>query len=92
MSTTGCNEFRKQLDTWMEGERGPEARAHVRECAHCRSLIEDMDATIPLHIVVEDWDVPDEDTGKKFTRNVWTVTGGLSGPKSENLRRLVAND
>src|SRR5271154_599219 len=44
MSTTGCNEFRKQLDTWMEGERGPEARAHVRECAHCRSLIEDMDA------------------------------------------------
>jgi hypothetical protein len=44
MSTMGCNEFRKQLDAWMEGERSLEARAHVRECAHCRSLIEDMDA------------------------------------------------
>lgn len=44
MSTMGCNEFRKQLDAWMEGERSSEARAHVRECAHCRSLIEDMDA------------------------------------------------
>jgi hypothetical protein len=44
MSTMGCNEFRKQLDAWMEGERGPDARAHVRECAQCRSLIEDMDA------------------------------------------------
>ncbi len=44
MSTLGCNEFRKQLDAWMEGERSPEARAHVSECAHCRSLVEDMDA------------------------------------------------
>src|SRR5262249_25830957 len=26
-------------------------------------LIEDMDATIPVHAVIADWDVPDEDTG-----------------------------
>ena len=44
MSTIGCNEFLKHLDAWMEGERAPDARAHVRECARCRSLIEDMDA------------------------------------------------
>src|ERR1700683_2451945 len=44
MSTMGCNEFRKQLDSWMQGEQSPDARAHVRECAHCRSLVEDMDA------------------------------------------------
>jgi len=43
MSTIGCNEFRKQFDAWMEGERAPDARAHVRECARCRSLVEDMD-------------------------------------------------
>jgi len=44
MSTIGCNEFRKQFDAWMEGERAPDARAHVRECARCRGLVEDMDA------------------------------------------------
>ena len=36
MATMGCNEFLKQLETWMEGERSAEARAHVRECAGCR--------------------------------------------------------
>ncbi len=44
MSTMGCNEFLKQLDAWMEGECAADARAHVRDCAHCRSLVEDMDA------------------------------------------------
>jgi hypothetical protein len=44
MSKMGCNEFRKQLDAWMEGERSVDARAHVRECEQCRSLVEDMDA------------------------------------------------
>jgi len=44
MSTMGCNEFLKQLDAWMEGERAANARAHVRECANCRGLVEDMDA------------------------------------------------
>ena len=55
-------------------------------------LIEDLDATIPVHAVVADWDVPDEDTGKKPTRSVHTLAGGLSGPKAEKLRRLIAND
>ena len=55
-------------------------------------LIEDMDATIPVHAVVADWDVPDEDTGKKPARSVRTLAGGLSGPKAEKLRRLIAND
>jgi hypothetical protein len=44
MSTTGCNEFLKQLDAWMEGAGTPGARTHLRECAHCRGLVEDMDA------------------------------------------------
>ena len=34
-------------------------------------LIEDLEATISLDAVVEDWDVPDHDTGKKPARNVW---------------------
>jgi hypothetical protein len=44
MATMGCNEFLKQFDAWMEGERGAEARAHVRECANCRGLVADLDA------------------------------------------------
>ncbi|MFL5285234.1 MAG: hypothetical protein ACJ8AW_30725 [Rhodopila sp.] len=55
-------------------------------------LIEDLDATIPAHVIVEDHDVEDYDTGKKPARSVWELAGGLSGPKAERLRRLIAND
>ena len=55
-------------------------------------LIEDMDATIPVQVVVEDWDIQDDDTGKKPTRSIWKLAGGLSGQKAEKLRRLIAND
>ena len=44
MATMGCNEFLKQLEGWMEGERGAEARAHVRQCANCSTLVADLDA------------------------------------------------
>ena len=54
-------------------------------------LIEDLDATIPVHAVVEDHDVEDFDTGKKPARNVWTLAGRLPGPKAQRLRRLIAN-
>jgi hypothetical protein len=44
-------------------------------------LIEDMDATIAITAVVEDWDVEDFDTGKKPARNVWALTSGLSSKR-----------
>jgi len=44
MSTMGCHEFIDQLEAWMEGERAPYARAHVRGCSRCRSFAEDLDA------------------------------------------------
>jgi hypothetical protein len=55
-------------------------------------LIEDMDATSPVHVVVEDWDIPDYDTDKKPARSVWELDASLTGPKAEKLRRLIAND
>jgi len=58
MSTIGCNEFRKQFEAWMEGDRTPDARAHVRECPHCRSLVEDMDA---VRLVAHAWSVEEAD-------------------------------
>jgi hypothetical protein len=58
----------------------------------CGGLIDAVDATIPVHVIVADWDVTDEDTGKKPTRSLWKLTGGLSGPKAEKFRRFIAND
>jgi len=55
-------------------------------------LIEDIEATISLHAVVEDWDVADYDTGKKPARSVWTLDAGMSASKAEKLRCLIADD
>lgn len=42
MATMGCKTFRERLDSWMEGERPLDARAHLSECRECRSLAEDL--------------------------------------------------
>jgi hypothetical protein len=44
MSSIGCSEFIGQLDSWMEGERQPAARAHVQDCEACRGFAADLDA------------------------------------------------
>jgi hypothetical protein len=43
MATIGCNEFLDQLEPWMEGERHPDAQAHVRNCPRCRNVAADLD-------------------------------------------------
>jgi hypothetical protein len=58
MSTMGCREFLAQFEAWMEGERSAEARAHARECAGCRSLVEDMDA---IRLSAHAWSAEDTD-------------------------------
>jgi hypothetical protein len=44
MATMECKAFLAQLDSWMEGVRPSEARAHVAGCPDCRSLAEDLTA------------------------------------------------
>lgn len=44
MGTTGCKAFLDQLDSWIEGERTPDARTHAANCSHCRSVAEDFAA------------------------------------------------
>ncbi|MGH9689589.1 MAG: hypothetical protein ACRD4C_00535 [Candidatus Acidiferrales bacterium] len=61
MNTMGCNEFLNQLDAWLEGERQPDARSHVRDCARCRGVAGDLDAiheAAPL-LAVEDAESPE---------------------------------
>jgi hypothetical protein len=44
MNTIGCDEFLDQVGDWMKGERPAEARAHLRGCANCRALVDDLEA------------------------------------------------
>ena len=44
MATMGCQAFLDQLDSWIEGRRTPEARAHLADCSGCRNLAEDLTA------------------------------------------------
>ena len=39
-----CSEFMAQLENWMDGEKHGSARAHVQDCAACRSFVADLDA------------------------------------------------
>jgi hypothetical protein len=39
-----CEEFVRQTEQWMEGDRRPEAREHALACARCRGIVEDLDA------------------------------------------------
>ena len=44
MPAMQCGEFVEALDLWMDGERRPEAEAHVRSCANCGGLVADLEA------------------------------------------------
>jgi hypothetical protein len=42
MATIGCKDFPDYLEPWMEGDRHPDALAHVRDCPRCRNLVDDL--------------------------------------------------
>jgi len=44
MATMGCKQFLNQLDGWLEGERDKEAQAHLRGCASCREVADELGA------------------------------------------------
>jgi hypothetical protein len=44
MATSGCKQFLNQLDAWVEGEREKSAQAHLRDCASCREVADDLGA------------------------------------------------
>jgi hypothetical protein len=44
MATMSCKQFLNQLDAWLEGEAGPDARGHVGACVNCRCIVEDLTA------------------------------------------------
>jgi hypothetical protein len=65
MGMSACNEFLSQLDAWLEGERPASARAHLRDCARCRGVAEDLGA---IREVARDWAAAEADPPAR----VWT--------------------
>lgn len=90
----GDSEYERSVMIDFEQDRLREADAGETVVAVSvrGGLIEDVDATDPMTVVVEDWDVTDEETASRPARVVHILTGGLSGPKVEKLRRLISND
>ena len=44
MAVNNCKDFLKQLETWPGGEHLADAQPHLRSCANCRGLVQDIDA------------------------------------------------
>jgi hypothetical protein len=44
MAMFHCKDFPNYLEPWMEGQRHPDAQAHVRDCPRCRALVDDLNS------------------------------------------------
>ncbi len=44
MATIHCDQFMEMLEPWMEGERHPDAAAHLGGCGRCRAVVTDLEA------------------------------------------------
>ncbi|RUL89448.1 hypothetical protein [Tautonia sociabilis] len=69
------------------GGRDPLVAISVRD-----GLIEDVSSTVPSTVVIEDWDVFDEDTGGRPLRTIDRIESGMPEAKTERLRRLITDD
>jgi hypothetical protein len=52
MATIRCKDFPNYLDSWLEGQRHPDAQAHIRDCPRCRALVEDFTCIL---VSAKDW-------------------------------------
>ncbi len=43
MATIHCDQFMEMLEPWMEGERHPDAAAHLGGCGRCRAVLADLE-------------------------------------------------
>jgi hypothetical protein len=66
MATITCRDFLAYLEPWMEGERPPDAQAHVRTCSHCSSVIKDLEV---IHAEARSWSASEQDAPER----VWTA-------------------
>jgi hypothetical protein len=62
MATITCREFLNYLEPWMEGERPPDAHAHLRTCSHCSSIINDLEM---IHSEARSWSASEQDAPER---------------------------
>lgn len=77
------------IDFEQDTRSGPDRRDPVIAITVRGGLIEDIAATVPLTVVTEDWDVFDEDTGRRPLRNIDRIESGMPEARAEKLRRLI---
>jgi hypothetical protein len=65
MATITCREFLVYLEPWMEGERPPDAQAHVRTCANCSSVVRDFEM---IQSEAQTWNAEETEAPER----VWT--------------------
>ena len=44
MAAISCKQFLNQLDAWIDGSDDKDAQAHLRDCAKCRQVADDLSA------------------------------------------------
>ena len=42
MAAITCKDFLDRLESWMEGDVHSDSQGHLRNCPHCRSLVDDL--------------------------------------------------
>jgi hypothetical protein len=65
MATITCREFLAHLEPWMEGERSPDAQAHLRSCPRCSSAVSDLEL---IRTEARSWSAAEQDAPER----VWT--------------------
>src|ERR1700684_337619 len=65
MATITCREFLNSLEPWMEGERPPDVRAHVRTCANCSGVVKDLEM---IYAEARSWSASEQDAPE----HLWT--------------------
>src|SRR5271170_6795938 len=65
MATITCREVLAHLEPWMEGERPLDLQAYLRTCAHCSSVVNDLES---IHTEASSWSAAEQDAPER----VWT--------------------
>ncbi|HUO35459.1 MAG TPA: anti-sigma factor [Candidatus Acidoferrum sp.] len=65
MSPSPCEEFSKHLESWLEESHDPVMEAHVRSCARCNALVEDLGA---IRATAFEWAYPEDEPSP----SLWT--------------------
>lgn len=80
------------IDFEQDPGPGPDNRDPIVAITVRGGVIEDVSTTVPSSVVIEDWDVFDEDTGKRPLRSIDRIPSGMSEAKAERLRRLITDE